>query len=226
MRRTAASHHLASSFTDLMTSLMVIFILLFVANLNNVAGARKVVQQSLLAELRAQLEKKHFTETEIQEDPKDPYAIVLIFPDSLLFDRGSSEVRESGARYLSELVPILSAVVCNQAQKDKIESLVVEGHTDSTYRAMPASDIGRDYNLRLSQGRSMEVVRVSLSSLKVKQHRDCIRGMMSASGRGQEELLPNVAGDSEKQRRVVFKIRVKGSLAEELTRQREGAGAG
>ena len=53
----------------------------------------------------------------------------------------------------------------------------------------------------------MDVVRWSLVALSAGSERDCFRRLLSASGRGQEELLPDLAGDDPRQRRVVFKIR-------------------
>lgn len=213
--------HLASTFTDLMTSLMVIFILLFVANLNNAAGARKQIQKSLLAELRDHLGQAGMDVSSIREDPRDPYAIVIILPDSSLFERGRWSLRPSGERVLQGLVPRLSQVLCREERRNRVESLVVEGHTDATYvTGKEGSDQARDYNMVLSQKRSIDVVRASLAPLE-GDGRTCIRSLMSASGRGQEELLPDAAADSERQRRVVLKIRVKEDVAQELA-----AGAG
>ena len=75
---------------------------------------------------------------------------------------------------------------------------------------------GPQLNLELSQKRSMDVVRWSLAALEPGDERDCFRRLLSASGRGQEELLPDVAGDDSRQRRVVFKIRTQRDAADDL----------
>lgn len=224
MSRSGSGGHLASTFTDLMTSLMVIFILLFVANLNNAAGARRQIQKSLLAELRSELGQAGMDVSSIREDPKDPYAIVIILPDSSLFDRGQWQLRPSGERVLQTLVPRLSRVLCAPAKRKRVESLVVEGHTDATFvTGLEGTEQARDFNMVLSQKRSIDVVRASLAPLE-GEGRGCIRSLMSASGRGQEELLPEEEADSERQRRVVLKIRVKEDVAQELAAGGNGDG--
>jgi flagellar motor protein MotB len=225
MKSSGTSGHLAATFTDLMTSLMVIFILLFVANLNNAAGARTLIQRKILAELRDALGGAGVTQARIIPDPKDPYAIVVILPDSSLFARGKWDLLPEGEERIRGLIPRLADVVCKAENRNVIESLVVEGHTDSTYvTGRESTDEARDYNMVLSQKRSMDVLRASLSPLK-GQVRDCVRSVMSASGRGQEELLrePGLSGASDRQRRVVFKIRVKDEVAQQLAAGQKAA---
>ena len=212
--------HMAASFTDLMTSLMVIFILLFVATVNNAAAGRQKIQSDLLKSLRDQLAAKGLDSASIKRDERDPYAIVIVMPDSLLFERDSSRVRSGGQRYLSDVTPTLASILCAPEVSPHIDNVVVEGHTDTTYKGVSNTpEYGRAYNLRLSQARSMAVVGTSLLALSEspQAERDCFRAMLSASGRGQEEPLPSIPGDDARQRRVIYKIRVNADLAQQLT---------
>lgn len=179
--------HTAASFTDLMASLMVVFILLFVATLNNAGARRAKVQSELLQTLRDRLASVGLDTTSIRRDERDPYAIIVVMPDSLLFARGSREVRAGGQHYLREVVPALSGILCAPEMERNLDNLVVEGHTDTTYTGGAASpDQGRAYNLRLSQERSMEVVQTSLIALAERPERGCFRRMISASGRARK----------------------------------------
>jgi len=211
---------MAASFTDLMTSLMVIFVLLFVATVNNASAGRQKIQSDLLKSLRDQLAAKGLDSASIKRDERDPYAIVIVMPDSLLFERDSSRVRSGGQQYLSDVTPTLASILCASDMSKHIDNVVVEGHTDTTYAGLHATpEYGRAYNLRLSQARSMEVVKTSLLALAPgpEQERACFRAMLSASGRGQEEPLVGVRGDDARQRRVIFKIRVNADFAQQLT---------
>jgi outer membrane protein OmpA-like peptidoglycan-associated protein len=217
---------MAASFTDLMTSLMVIFILLFVATVNNATAGRQKVQNDLLEALRGQLKAKGLDSAAIRRDERDPYAIVIVMPDSLLFERDSVRVRPVGQKYLSDVTPALAGILCAPRMEQHIDNVVVEGHTDTTYAGRNAApEYGRAYNLRLSQGRSMQVVQTSLLALgsSPAADRTCFRSMLSASGRGQEEPLRGILGNDARQRRVVFKIRVNADVAKQLT-QRVPAG--
>lgn len=217
------SSHTASSFTDLMASLMVIFILLFVATLSNAVINRETTTEELLGALQKALKDVGGMNVGgIRRDDRDPYAVVVVMPEDLLFKRGDWNVGENGQRFLKTLIPALSQTVCAGALKGKVANVLVEGHTDTTWSMVGGDIDGPQLNLELSQKRSMDVVRWSLTALTSGAERDCFRRLLSASGRGQEELLPNIPGDDEQQRRVVFKIRTQqesvGELATELTK--------
>jgi chemotaxis protein MotB len=83
-----------------------------------------------------------------------------------------------------------------------VRSVVVEGHTDET---------GTDaWNVQLSQNRATQVAEQTLQLLShdSKNYR-CFLSMMSASGRGDNDLV-RIGGqiDEDKSRRVEFHLRV------------------
>ncbi len=214
-----AGGHMAASFTDLMASLMVIFALLFVANVNNALASRRSVQDNLLKELREQLAGMGLGRDAIRQDERDPNAIVIVMSDSLLFGSDTAEVRPAGRRYLTDFMPRLATILCGTTFEQNIQTVVVEGHTDTTYKAGASANAGRAYNLELSQKRSMDVVKTSLTALEQESTLACFRGLLSASGRGQEEPLRGIRGDDPRLRRVLFKIRVHNDLAGQLTKE-------
>ena len=83
-RKTSGSDHLAHSFTDLMTSLMVIFVLLLLVFLNRQASVNTSVARTMASDLRQQLEATGLG----QILQNDPYTVVFDGPrDSLTFER-------------------------------------------------------------------------------------------------------------------------------------------
>src|SRR5258708_39559445 len=102
----APSSHMASSFTDLMASLMVIFILLFVATLSNAAKRRETTTEILLGALKSALAEGGLDAGGILKDDHDPYAVVIVMPEELLFERGKWAVGDKGQDYLSKMVPV------------------------------------------------------------------------------------------------------------------------
>lgn len=218
---------LGSSLTDLMTSLAVIFILLLVALVNNkqqelhatqaeieqirkqlldAAKTSETTRQTILVELRKQFSELSNRGVEIKEDEKDPLVLLVVVPEGLLqFAIDRYDIPPSGREFLSEFVPTLAGVACSF--KDDLTSVVVEGHADST---------GTDeHNLKLSQDRSMQVVRESLKVLSGRAQassplESCLLDLLSASGRGRRDpFLVNGAEDRARSRRVIFKIRVR-----------------
>nr|MBP6607413.1 OmpA family protein [Nitrospira sp.] len=101
-------------------------------------------------------------------------------------------------------MPTYAALLCG-AMRDRIDSLVIEGHTDDR-----GSDI---YNLKLSQERSLNVM---VKGLEVIQDSApwayrCFHEKTSASGRGRQDPIMDESRvlDRDRSRRVVFKIRLR-----------------
>jgi hypothetical protein len=84
----SSSSGLASAFTDLMTSLAVIFILLLVAITQNTVAASAVrnkktqsTRENILAELQKQLREM---KVDVKEDEKDPLSLLIVVPEQLM----------------------------------------------------------------------------------------------------------------------------------------------
>lgn len=206
--------HLNSSLTDLMTSLMVIFILLLLVFISGSATKDIAVRQVLLTKLKKELEPKGFGNDNIRPDPKDPTAILIIVPNKLMnFELGKSDLRAEGADFLSTHIPQLAEVVCATQFRDSVESIVVEGYTDESGFRGSSREESENRNLRLSQDRSMRVVSTALSDLiSFPEERGCFLTKLSASGRGQQEP----GATAEDSRRVIFKLRVKAKEVSEV----------
>jgi len=199
--------HLNSSMTDLMTSLMVIFILLLLVFVHRTAGKDAAVTDVLLKRLRYEMQPQGFNENTIRPDPRDRNAILVIVPDRLMnFEAGKSTLRPEGEQFLKGYIPHLAEVLCADQFRSSIESIVVEGHTDTQPYVGHTVEESESLNLKLSQDRSMVVVEnalADLSSMEVK--RGCFLEKLSASGRGEQEQEPT----ADESRRVILKIRVK-----------------
>jgi len=215
---------LASSMTDLMTSLAVIFILLLVATLNNTQQEGEMTRKSILLKLREKLssELKDYEQQgfEVTKDPKDPLGLIVVVPSGLLnFNVDQTKIPDRGVAFLQTVMPKMASTVCDTEFRDDVNSIVVEGHTDS--------DGSVDHNLELGQGRSLAVVEESLRVLSntangngALQYKQCFVELLSATGRGSAERIVNEQGieDKGKSRRVIFKIRVR-SLEQRMVKE-------
>ncbi len=198
---------ISNSFTDLMTSLAVIFILLLCASLNNAQQEAATTRNSVLTEVQKALKDFAARGMEVKSDPKDPLGLLILVPEDLLaFQLDRADISLGGELFLREFIPRLSRTVCSPRFADEINSIVVEGHTDSSGTAQ--------HNWELSQKRSMSVVRTSLGILntdEMEKERAYFLRLLSASGRGSAELVSGPGGEENAplSRRVVFKIRVR-----------------
>ncbi|MBX3237035.1 MAG: hypothetical protein KF814_12860 [Nitrospiraceae bacterium] len=215
--------------TDLMTSLAVIFILLFTAYVTKVSETESQAKvqvpepvperktaRAMAEDIKGQL-RDHFQrfDLSLDADPADPNVLRIVVPEQLLnFEFGKGTLSSVADRFLVESMPTYAGLLCG-ALREKIDSLVIEGHTDDR-----GSDI---HNLRLSQERSLNVMVKSLQVIeeRVPWASRCFQEKTSASGRGRQDLVLDGARmpDRDKSRRVVFKIRLRaGEAAPELER--------
>jgi outer membrane protein OmpA-like peptidoglycan-associated protein len=190
-----------------MTSLMVIFILLLLVFVSGSAIKDPALRQVLLSKLKKELEPKGFGNDNIQPDPKDPIAILIIVPNNLMnFEVGKSNLRPEGAEFLKTHIPQLAEVLCAAEFRESVESIVVEGHSDDSGFRGSSQEESESQNLKLSQDRSMQVVSTALDDLRdFPDQRSCFLTKLSASGRGQQDQ----ESTPENSRRVIFKLRVK-----------------
>ncbi len=216
---TEQSSALTIGITDLMTSLAVIFILLFSAYVTKVSEAE--VQATVKLPVQAPERNAATSTTEdmkgvlrdhfqrfdlsLDADPADPNVVRIVVPDALLnFEFGKGTLSSVADHFLAEAMPTYAALLCG-AMRDRIDSLVIEGHTDDR-----GSDI---YNLKLSQERSLNVMVKGLEVIKdsAPWAYRCFHEKTSASGRGRQDLVVDQLRvlDRDKSRRVVFKIRLR-----------------
>lgn len=205
--------------TDLMTSLAVIFILLFSAYVTKVSetepqtkvkapvqAPERNVAKSTTEDMKGML-RDHFQrfDLSLDADPADPNVVRIVVPDALLnFEFGKGTLSSVADRFLVDAMPTYAALLCG-AMRDRIDSLIIEGHTDDR-----GSDI---YNLKLSQERSLNVMVKGLEVIKdaAPWAYRCFHEKTSASGRGRQDLVLDQSRvlDRDKSRRVVFKIRLR-----------------
>jgi outer membrane protein OmpA-like peptidoglycan-associated protein len=198
--------------TDLMTSLAVIFILLFTAyvtkqyetesHAHETASPLRETTEDIRARLKDHFRRYHLS---LDPDPGDPLVVRIVVPDELLnFEFGKGTLSQEASRFLAEAMPAYASLLCGPL-REKIDSLVIEGHTDDR-----GSDI---HNLKLSQERSFNVMVKALEVIEASAPwiYGCFHEKTSASGRGRQDLVYESFGypDRDKSRRVIFKMRLR-----------------
>ena len=198
-----------------MASLVAVFVLLFVAAQNNRGAGMKNARDALLRSLEGRLAQAGIEQWAVDSVPNDPSTVIIVLPDSVLFDWGSDIMKPAGRAEVERATPVLASVLCDSTLRDQLDQLVVEGHTDNTFRAELSPQEGRMYNLGLSQRRSMNFVQASTAVLKNSEGLlGCYLQLVSATGRGQEDLLPSTPPDAAQQRRVLLRIRLRTERAD------------
>lgn len=147
------------SFSDLMSALMVLFLLVMAVTLISVIKdvdepmQRKIQREKDIRELMSTIfeESRVFPEIKVDETT---YRIDL--GEKVRFDSGRSDISHEGAARLRSYVPVLLKAQASELGSRWIRQIVVEGFTDQDGTYL--------YNLGLSLDRSRRVVCVMYAS--------------------------------------------------------------
>ena len=217
------------TFTDLLSTILLVILIIFVAVIISINKETKAMQEKVkvsqleinkqakqIADKEKQIEMLSYIQKDIVDDlekqfqkkqlgisiDKDTGAIK--FKDDLLFEEGKDVIKPEFQKRLHEFIPIYFNTLYGK-YKDHIAEIVVEGHTDDKGDYM--------YNLDLSQRRAFSVVKYILSNefgdfpYKAQVTKD-----ITANGRSESQLkYVNGKVDRAQSRRVEFKFRLKNS---------------
>ncbi|MCM2321794.1 MAG: hypothetical protein NDJ90_00865 [Oligoflexia bacterium] len=196
----------ASTLTDLMTSLAVIFILLLVVFLKQAHDQSKKAKEEVHQQLGFLLEEKSLA---LRQDPEDPLKLIVMVGESQLrFPLGSARLSPEGASFVSGFFRNFATRVCSPELRPKIDSVVIEGHTDTSGEKTP---VGIRNNILLSQKRSYSVLEEALASVQAAPATyECLLKLTSANGRGSRvPIMIDGAYNADLSRRVDIKIQVR-----------------
>jgi len=197
------------SLSDMMTSLMMVFLflaVLFMFQLQKQFTDYRDSRAALYQELDDQF-KDRFTDWDMELD-KD-LTIKFNNPD-VLFGEYSTEITQRFSNILSEFIPQYLGIISKEKYKSTISEVRIEGHTA----------IDNDYMLtiRLSQGRANAVLGYVLNNQYYeslpKEKQDEIRFWTTANGLGSGRMLDSDGNyvfltkknTDKRSRRVEFKI--------------------
>jgi chemotaxis protein MotB len=179
--------------------------------MNNASEESRSTRCKIVEKLQHQLKEYKVKGVIVEPDTNDPFALQIIIPEGLLeFKIDHSEIPPKGIVFLTSFIPKLTGTIYDKEYRSDISSIVIEGHTDST-----GSDT---HNIELSQSRSMSVAKECINILDVEHNlnsqnssiRDYFLRVLSASGRGKQDLIIKYGKEDHQQsRRVVFKIRLR-----------------
>lgn len=198
------------TFSDLMSSLLMIFILflsLALLQLNNEQEkvvsmeAEKIgVRQNIIEQLKTEFESSNL---DIEVDHETG---AIVFSEGVFFDYDVEYLKPIGKEYLSKFIPQYMDIVLSESNEAYISEIIIEGHTDDEGSYM--------YNLDLSQKRAFEVAKYILSeelSDLGEFHKTRLESILTANGRSYAYPILGDNGEiiEEKSRRVEVKFRLK-----------------
>ena len=195
------------SFSDLMSGVLIIFMLLFIYKIldyqNNIESKEAMIES--LSSTRAQIitmlqEEFEKEDIDILIDPKTG---AIRLSEAILFDYGRNELKEEGKSFLQKFIPIYVRILFSDEKiKSQVSQIIIEGHTDDSGDYI--------YNLKLSQERALSVVEYLIGDSLNYYYKNDLQYNLTANGRSFSELITNEDGTVNRNasRRVEIKFRL------------------
>jgi outer membrane protein OmpA-like peptidoglycan-associated protein len=202
--------------SDLMTGLMVIFLLIAVMYMMKVEADADRIKTVAIAysEIRDALyEDLH---TEFQSDLskwkaqliKTDLSIRFAEPE-ILFANGSSELKPEFKAVLADFFPRYVRILTSPKYRGSISEIRIEGHTSSEWMFKTSAEDAYFRNMALSQARTLSTLDFVLGLPAVQADRPWLTRYLTANGLSSSRPILNADGteDAERSRRVEFRIR-------------------
>lgn len=224
---TAAAQHINEedqwiSLSDLMTGLMMIFMLIAIAYMVKVESQTvKVKEQTAkvkqVSELYDQVRQEIYDDL-MREFGKDlPVWDAEITKDlsfrfknpSILFDTGKDVLKPQFQDILSNFFPRYVKIVTAPKYEGTIQEVRIEGHTSSAWAGALSNEDAYFKNMELSQSRTRSALRFVLGLPQVVKDTDWLRKHVTANGLSSSHpiMLKNGKEDPDRSQRVEFHIR-------------------
>lgn len=204
---TANSHEEAPeywiAYSDLLVSLLMVFALLLFLTLSKMQKDVKVAKGTVDANKAAVAQAVGELGTNDGVNVVfDPRTQALSIPEQVLFASGSATLRPEAQVAMKGLADgFLKRLLSNEKTVQRIESIVVEGHTDTVGTYLN--------NLELSQRRAQAVM-AALDGYVDSSSAGRFRELLVASGRSEIEAQHTVrygTYDAAKARRIIIRVR-------------------
>lgn len=210
--RQQEDHWIALS--DLMTGLMLIFMLIAIAFMVRVEVEKFKVKQ--IAILYDQVRRDLYADLMKEFGPDLPRWGAEISKDltvrfnkpEILFDVGASDLKPKFQDILLEFFPRYMNIIMAPKYRDAINEVRIEGHTSSLWAAPISADEAYFKNMELSQSRTRSTLRYIMSLPAGKTEYQWLRNHVTANGLSSSHpiLDANNHEDVERSQRVEFHI--------------------
>ncbi|HBW34736.1 OmpA family protein [Desulfosporosinus sp. BICA1-9] len=205
------------SFSDLMSSLLIIFLLVSVYMLLDYkkAAAQAVAVSNELQDARSELEKFTSINDDIIKKIKEEFGDSLYIDDTgtltlqsdLLFDSGKSELKAVGKEFIRKNMPRYFGILLKDPEiRSNIAKIIIEGYTD---------DLGDyHYGLDLSHDRALSVYTFIYNDPEFAGYREDLKNYIILTGRSETGFLKQMQDESvedwrARNRRVEIKFELK-----------------
>ena len=202
--------------SDLMTGLMVMFLLIAVVYMMRVEAESSSIKEVAIAYNQVRDELYADLESEFQADlpkwkaelNKADLAVKFTEPE-VLFASGSSELRPEFKSILDDFFPRYIKILTSDKYRGSVTEVRIEGHTSSEWYNGATDRFAYFQNMALSQERTRSTLQYVMSLPQSSPQEGWLREHLTANGLSSSKLVLDAEGreDSPRSRRVEFKVR-------------------
>lgn len=203
------------SLSDLMTGLMMMFMLIAVSFMLKVQADAATAQHVAVIydELRHDLYQDLYNEFKKDlpawgaELDKDDLSIKFKEPD-VLFSMGKDDLKPRFQDILTEFFPRYVKIITSEKYRGSIQEIRIEGHTSSVWNGSTSPEEAYFKNMELSQSRTRSTLRFVLALPDIKRDIEWLKKYMTANGLSSSKPIMNKGiEDMQRSQRVEFRIR-------------------
>ena len=202
------------SLSDMMTGLMMIFLLISISFMVKVQAEKKRVTdivttyESVKQSLYEDLQKEFDDDLASWGGTLEPHTLTIRFNNpEILFEPGKANINPNFKKVLNTFVPRYIHILTQEKYKKGIQEVRIEGHTSSEWANKVVGDIAYIRNMDLSQQRTRTVLAYVLYLKPIQQHKKWLMEHLTANGLSSSKLIiTDGKEDKEASRRVEFRI--------------------
>jgi outer membrane protein OmpA-like peptidoglycan-associated protein len=202
--------------SDLMTGLMVLFLLIAVAYMVRVEANSARIKEVAIAYSEVRDALYDDLNKEFRDDlPKWKAQIiksdlsVRFSEPEVLFAQGSAELKPEFQSILSDFFPRYVRILTSAKYRGSIAEIRIEGHTSTDWTGAVSEDDAYFRNMELSQARTRSALEFALGLPDVAGEKEWLRQYLTANGLSSSRhiLAPDGTEDAARSRRVEFRVR-------------------
>lgn len=199
---------------DLMTGLMMVFLLIAITYMVKVEAASQHIREIAVLYERMKVELYEDLKREFEKDlPRwgaelDQDSTIRFKEPDVLFALGSSELKNNFKAILDDFFPRYVRILDSDKYRDAVNEIRIEGHTSSLWSYLPL-DQAYFQNMKLSQDRTRSSLQYVLGLPAVRDDLPWLRDHITANGLSSSKTVRRADGseDFERSQRVEFRVR-------------------
>jgi outer membrane protein OmpA-like peptidoglycan-associated protein len=202
------------SLSDMMTGLMMIFLLVSISFMVNANAQRRYVTDIVTTYHDVKLALYDDLFKEFNQDLKtwggelEPKTLTIRFNDpEVLFETGKSTLKPNFKSILGNFVPRYVRIMTQDKYTKNVQEVRIEGHTSSEWNGNMTGDAAYLHNMDLSQQRTRSVLAYILGLNTVKVHDQWLKEHVTANGLSSSKLIKQGGVENkDASRRVEFRV--------------------